>query len=185
MKVINCIPCLQEWRWALIQLICPHQPPLCHQQNPYLLLKRLLITSVETASWNSIYFDPLCPLLVLTLSTHKINEVLNNKLITRAIAQDISKAFDMIWHRGCYKNSPAMTSLEEYSPCLERLLRLKWSSYIRSIAKYTGKMIGSRNYLTPLEMFSLKVSNRTKHWRITTIWSCPILNLQSCGLVCG
>lgn len=181
MKVISCIPCLQEWRWALI--IWPHQPPLCHQQNPFLLLKRLLITSVETASWNSIDFDPLCSLLVLTLSTHKINEVLNNKLITRAIAQNkiMSKAFDMIWHQGCYKNSPAMTSLEEYSPCLERLLGLKWGSYIRSIEK----MIGSRNYLTPLKMFSLKVSNRTKNWRITTIWSCPILNLQSCGLVCG
>lgn len=45
----------------------------------------------------------------VTMVTHRLSEALDNKFITSTI--DISKAFDKVGHRVCYKNSLAMESL--------------------------------------------------------------------------
>lgn len=46
-------------------------------------------------------FIPLGLLLMssLFIITHRIHEVLDNKSISRAVALDISKALDKVWHK--------------------------------------------------------------------------------------
>lgn len=63
---------------------------------------------------NSIYFS-MSTADVSTVITHRINETIDNEFIKRAMFLDIEKAFDKVWKRGFYKNTPVIDFLENYS----------------------------------------------------------------------
>ena len=55
---------------------------------------------------------------VLTVISHRISEALDSTYDARAIALDISKAFDQVWHKGLLHKFPVMVYLVEYIPSL-------------------------------------------------------------------
>lgn len=65
----------------------------------------------------------LIPLLQLNHKIFCCSNFLVIKVISRMIDLDISKAFEnVVWHRDCYTNLPAMKSLEKFSRLCQMVL---------------------------------------------------------------
>lgn len=71
------MPCFQKFGWA----------------SQYRTINPSVISKLPESIFNNMDFAPLGPLLMLIVITHRIGEALD-KLLTRAIALDMLKAFD-------------------------------------------------------------------------------------------